>query len=176
MRSTNIKPHRASTKMGVMALLVYLLGACSLAPGMRMTEDRRLPLALPGWKEEQPGPPATTPITNELLAKLTSQSKPIGALPKAVAPPPRPYRIGPGDVLSITVWEHPELNSPELQAQSERSTQGSAHVVGHDGSLFFPWAGTLKARGETIEGFRRTLVEALKRVLKDPQVSVQVAE
>src|SRR5688572_25032250 len=148
MRSTNIKPHRASTKMGVMALLGALLGACSLAPGMRMTEDRRLPLALPGWKEEQPEPPPTTPITNELLTSLKTDTDAADP-PLKAAFTSGPYRIGPGDVLSITVWEHPELNSPELQAQSERSTQGSAHVVGHDGNLFFPWAGTLKVQGKT---------------------------
>ncbi|MEI6801303.1 MAG: polysaccharide biosynthesis/export family protein, partial [Pseudomonadota bacterium] len=42
------------------------------------------------------------------------------------------YTVGPGDVLSIYVFDHPELTVPS-------SEQGAGYVVKADGSLAYPF-------------------------------------
>ncbi len=79
------------------------------------------------------------------------------------------YYIGKRDILSITVWDHPELTIP---AGDEPAT----HVVGNDGRFYFPYAGKIKAAGKTVEDVREELERKLKSFIAKPQVSVRVAD
>lgn len=82
------------------------------------------------------------------------------------------YRIGPHDVLNITVWDHPELTIP---AGEFRPAEVEGQVVAEDGSIFYPFVGTVKVAGKTGSEIRRMLTEALSRHIVDPQLDVRVA-
>ena len=80
------------------------------------------------------------------------------------------YYIGKGDVLSITVWDHPELTTP-----SENNAYGG-HVVGSDGNFYFPYSGKIRAVGKTIRSIRDELESKLGSFITKPQVSISIAK
>jgi polysaccharide export outer membrane protein len=88
-------------------------------------------------------------------------------------PTPREYRIGPGDVLTVVVWNHPELTSP-MGAGVSQSPELSGRLVRADGTVFYPFVGVAKVAGLTTEEVRDQFQQALSRVLTDPQVDVRV--
>ena len=73
------------------------------------------------------------------------------------------YRVGPGDVLEINVYDDPDLS-------------GLA-TVQHEGDISFPLLGDIIVNGMTVKEVQATLVELLaKDYLVDPQVIVRVKE
>jgi polysaccharide export outer membrane protein len=72
------------------------------------------------------------------------------------------YLIGPGDILSVTVWRHPEL---EKQV-----------VVRSNGIITFPPVGDLRAAGSSPSELSRELVQRLRDYVGETtQVSVTVS-
>ncbi|OYY79085.1 MAG: hypothetical protein B7Y33_05065, partial [Hydrogenophilales bacterium 16-62-9] len=137
------------------------LGGCSLSPGFRMNSGAEQPA-------EQAPPVEVRPIN---FALVNAQTQPVVPAPPASAY--EPYRIGPRDVLTITVWDHPELTIP---AGEYRSAEAAGYRVGEEGSLFFPYVGVLKAEGKTVEELRNTLSIALAPYITKPQLDVRVVE
>ena len=80
------------------------------------------------------------------------------------------YYIGKGDVLNITVWDHPELTVP-----SENNAFGG-HVVGSDGRFYFPYSGKINALGKTVRDIRDELETKLGSFITKPQVSVSISK
>jgi polysaccharide export outer membrane protein len=74
--------------------------------------------------------------------------------------PTEAYRIGPEDVLEISVWRDDALKKEAL--------------VRPDGGLSYPLIGDVQAAGKTVLEIRDEIAKRLERFLAEPVVSVSV--
>lgn len=109
------------------------------------------------------------------LQSLREQSRQASqqALPASFQSSDQPYqyRVAPQDVLLVTVWNRPELNNP-----SNTSNELSGRVINADGTVYYPFVGSFKAGGKTVQEVRNLLTTGLTRVIKLPQVDVSVLQ
>lgn len=82
------------------------------------------------------------------------------------------YRVGPGDILTVIVFDHPELTLP---TGPQRPAAESGFRVQADGSFFYPFIGQVRASGRAPEEIRAELSERLAEYIPQPQVEVRVA-
>jgi polysaccharide export outer membrane protein len=81
------------------------------------------------------------------------------------------YRVTAHDVLSVIVWDHPELTIP---AGEFRSAEATGHPVAADGTMFYPHAGVIPVAGKTLREIRELLSQRLASVIERPQLDVRV--
>ncbi len=148
------------------AFVAVSLHACVLAPGQHVNT---LTLSRQGSVEAARFQLVT--ITPKLLAMDRATAVPTAIPPELLAFEPGSYRIGAGDSLYITVWEHPELTSP---AGPQQQPSANGRLVRTDGTLFYPYVGLLKAEGMTIEELRAAITEKLAKYVEKPQVDLSV--
>jgi polysaccharide biosynthesis/export protein len=170
---------------------MLLSEGCALAPGMShllpgtSTDNIRGdadPLATGALAERNADAPepAVIAITATLIksikekdaltlaqSKIQAQSKNEPRQPSAYR-----YNIGIGDVISVTVWDHPELTIP---AGGFRSAESTGYLVGPDGAFYFPYAGSVHAAGRTVEELRTEVSTRLAKYIERPQIDVRVA-
>ncbi len=159
-------------RLTIILWVIWILGGCSLAPGMHLT-DRALGNQLKKTEEPQPIPPEFHEITPALIAaQQHSQPSVQPTVMPGSASAGYHYRVGPNDILSITVWDHPELTIP---AGEFRSADAAGHLVAADGSIFFPYIGKLHVAGRTLGAIRYELTRKLSAYIKNPQLDVRVA-
>ena len=72
------------------------------------------------------------------------------------------YRLGPEDVLEISVWKDESLSRPV--------------IVRPDGFISFPLVGEVLARGKTVDQFTDVFKTRLSRYVPNPTVSVTVTQ
>jgi len=85
---------------------------------------------------------------------------------------PFEYRIGNGDILSIIVWDHPELTAP---FGSFNNVREQGNVVREDGTFYYPFVGSVDATGRTALEIRDELATRLAKFIERPQLDVRVA-
>lgn len=160
---------RQRTAAGAMLLAaLIMLGGCSL-PG------RSFHHKLPSAPDSAPQNYSIIGITPALVVK---QDRARGAADRANlneslkrAIDKYHYRVGAQDVLSVVVWDHPELTLPLGQY---RSAEEAGYVVRADGTIFYPYVGRVPVAGKTTEEIRIQLTTLLEPYLKNPQLNVRV--
>ncbi|PXW29166.1 polysaccharide biosynthesis/export family protein [Paraburkholderia caballeronis] len=166
--------------LGGSALVV--LGACSLAPGQRIITPATLP-ETGGKYSTEPQQQVNVPITDINLAMLRQMNSASQSQAESNAATlnlfgkPTPYQIGPGDVLQITVWDHPELAAAVGQpTQAQRPADAApGFLVDDSGNVQFPYAGTLHVAGKNTATVQNELHSRLSEVFLKPEVTVRVA-
>ncbi|WP_366945169.1 polysaccharide export protein [Zoogloea sp.] len=180
---------RRATKTAMLISAVVGLSACSIIPGtsamsMRVTEESAVKLPVVRNQEAVPENVAVKQITAELVieqlksGQVQFRTGALGGQTAAVrsAPPDfglqnADYKLGPGDVINVTVWDHPELTIP---AGSYRSAESSGTLISDDGSIFYPYVGTMKVAGLSVRELRDVLAKRLSKVIERVQLDVRV--
>jgi polysaccharide export outer membrane protein len=143
-----------------------LANGCVWSPGQNMTEK-----GLVRGTQTDSSQIQLVTITPQLMAEKRSPVLTAAVPQDLLSYQPGPYRIGPGDSLYITVWDHPELTSP---AGTQQQTAANGRLVRSDGTLFYPYVGAIKVGGMTIEEVRQTIQSKLAKYVTKPQVDVSV--
>jgi polysaccharide export outer membrane protein len=181
------------TRFTIILILVNITG-CSFIPGMHMSQfSNNSSVEIPVKENNQTVLKKLNiqTITAQLIVDLEKDGKNRSLSPDNVAnhyfdyrigsktPKAVPeyenytqYRVGPRDILNITVWEHPELTIP---AGEFRSAESAGNVVGEDGNFYYPYAGIVKAAGKTVEEIREDLTAKVSNYIERLQLDVRVA-
>ena len=118
-------------------------------------------------------------ITPALTAQLAAQTFAASSAQKSANNsggtnlPPWIYKIGVGDILTVIVWDHPELTNP---AGTTVNVDSSGRVVRPDGTIFYPYAGNIVVAGKTPADVREMLTQTLAKAIQSPQVDVKVLQ
>ncbi|MGR3455205.1 polysaccharide biosynthesis/export family protein [Pseudooceanicola sp.] len=79
--------------------------------------------------------------------------------------------INPGDTLGLTIWEN--VDDGLLAGENVNATVLQEVQVDGSGFIFVPYAGRVRAAGNTPEAVRRIITEKLQDQTPDPQVEVR---
>jgi polysaccharide export outer membrane protein len=173
----------------IVAAFSVLGAGCAVVPGDKAYSLRdqqsavKLPVRAADAAEPVPDNVKIRPITAELIIEQQRLAKPQKASlsPEAVAQdagrkanvqPAVDYKVGPGDVLTIIVWDHPELTTP---AGQYRDAASAGTVVAEDGSIYYPYVGTLQVAGKTTRQIREILIGRLSKYIEKVQLDVRMA-
>lgn len=183
---TSRSPSRTTGRLAAALLLALLAQGCAVVttPGFDYADPKQRTSVTLGQyvpaDADNPPQGVVTPITPALVqAQAQNQPRGIPAEVQALFAEPKPYTIGPSDVIGIVVYDHPEL----LQTNAAVISQGvdptgissaPGFIVGADGQITFPYVGRLKVEGLTEIEASELLAKRLTRVIKDPQVTVRI--
>jgi polysaccharide export outer membrane protein len=181
---------KASLKKWSVVVVMPWLAACqSAAPGLHFNPGSSYQTS--GASSSSSGA-AGNDATNAVLKPITPQlvkaerevrEKQVSQDISKLLGKSTSYKIDTGDVLSIVVWDHPELTNAATgiagpgaaPADVAATLQPPAGFpVDHDGTIQFPYAGPLKVAGLTEEQARTLLSGKLARYIRQPKVTLRV--
>ncbi|MCK0152852.1 polysaccharide export protein [Alcanivorax sp. S6407] len=159
----------------ILVLALALMAGCTIVPGAYHSPT-------PGWfldeDEISEGEPLPDVVEVHAIGTAILKKQDIHPVDRGVpaeidlSDEEYDYQVGPGDVLQITVWDHPELTIP---AGSLRSSAESGNWVHNDGTIFYPYVGIVNVEGQKVTEIRDMITQRLSRYIEDPQVDVSVA-
>lgn len=187
----------ASKLVGLFLILSIFLSGCAYAPGQSMGDFKSTSAARNTWpmttKSQSaaddgvdaasiavPIPFAPISITPTLIRQQRAEQSQISkadldhirSFGKS-----KPYEIGFGDVLNITVWGHPELVSLATGGGVDGTgvvAVASGYNVNADGLIQYPHIGSIKLSGMTEIAARDAISKSLSKYIKSPDISLRV--
>jgi polysaccharide biosynthesis/export protein len=162
-----------------LACAALLLAGCT-------TMNGGLPTSGPTNDQVKAVPPETgivlVDLTDEVVRRAAQAARrPLFSESFGAATMPR-FAVGPGDVLEIAVWEAPPaalfgtatLDTRGLATGSSRMSTLPEQLVGSNGTINMPFAGSIPAAGRTTQQIEEEIARRLKSKANDPQVMVRV--
>ena len=152
------RPCRTPDLLAGLALAVLLLGGCASTPPLPadtglMPPDPPATLDDGGEAGEGPEPVNRQKTVEEQLADLGL----------ALSDNAASFQLGKGDVLSISVYDEPDLTLDSVPVRP-------------DGKLAFPLIGEVQVDGRNVEAVSSEIRERLLQFVLEPRVSVVVRE
>lgn len=140
-------------RVGLLASASVLLVGCATAPASNTETLLTIP--------------KSAVVSNETRALSSAQMAQVLDRKTNVS-----YRLGPNDVIAVSVYLHPELSVP-LPGSS--STLNGALITG-DGSVQLPLVGNIEVGGKTLSQAQRIITAAYSTYIDDPKVAVQLVQ
>ena len=182
-------------RLSIVLAVSAAVTACSTAPGNYLDTSR-----LNEPAQQGPQPKYDVHLIDAQL--VMQQAQAAAAADHNDLPPSKypglssyAYHLAPSDIIGVTVWDHPELSTPQgntfsaggntTQTVGQALTQpytsalpGQADPFGQtisaDGTIFFPFIGRIHAAGKTATQLRDELATRLVPYVRNPQVDVRV--
>ena len=164
---------KSTTAFPVIFLVISQLTGCVISPGQTLSTAGKKIIVSADQNTRLDNQVDIYPLTPSLIEKLrplTAKSQSNPSLDEQVKN--WEYRIGAGDILTVTVWDHPELTTP---AGQYRSASDTGNWVNADGTLFYPYVGKLHVAGKTVSEVREEITARLESVIESRQVDVSIA-
>ena len=175
----NGRMHRVQIQATVVASLAMALAGCSSYPAWLPTSGPSVAEVVASDTQAPPIPvveitegvarEASSIIKREQFASVFPGTRATG------------YRVGPGDVLEVSVWEAPPaalfgsgVLDPRAGVSTSRVTTLPEQMISHEGQINVPFAGTLSVTGKSPTQIEGEIAKRLKGKANQPQVMVRV--
>lgn len=159
-----------SRLLALIAAILSITG-CTLAPGMKFSD--------------QPPQPGVQPVLKEITPKLLqeereAEGKAVDSEAVALFADPKPYVVGPGDILSVHLLDQSDTPSfsvtmapiPNNQADSMVTT---GFAVDQQGEVYLPYVGPVKVGGMTLRDLYFELHRKYTKYIKHPNFTIQIS-
>lgn len=168
------------SRIASLTAVVLGLSGCAILPG-QYASFSKTPVVLES-KEEPDSLDYTllkvTPLlVKQLNEELAATQFSIQGKLTPSKKPSYPYRLGPQDVVSISVWGYDEFSGASAAGGSGGGASGAANagrLIDSMGNVFLPLIGNVKLAGLTVNEARGALRNAYARLVKDPQIEISV--
>jgi polysaccharide export outer membrane protein len=114
----------------------------------------------------------TSAPTGSAILSVQTETLPPDALSTLADPvPDGAYALGPDDIISITVYLHPDLSVPQ-----PNSSNGGGALITSDGTVALPLIGNVKLGGLTLPQAEAALANDYAPYCRDPKVAIELQQ
>ncbi len=188
MRGSTL-PAIPSARPGAMArrhtwLLALVLAGCGTYPGSLPSSGPSLETMQKKPQETSSGGIRLLDVNGALAQRLANARKNDSSFAQRWGDARQPgFLLGPGDVLEVSIWEAPPASLFGASALDMRSGAATARVsvlpaqmVAADGTIDVPFAGAVRAAGQSMAQVQNTIAQRLRGKANQPQVVVRVVQ